>query len=32
MYNMSVVVLNYDNKLQPKYICHNTKERYYQLS
>lgn len=32
MYNMSVVVLNYVNKLQPKYICHNTKERYYQLS
>lgn len=32
MYNMSVVVLNYDNKLPPKYICHNTKERYYQLS
>lgn len=32
MYNMSVVLLNYANKLQPKYICHNTKERYYQLS
>lgn len=32
MYNMSVVVPNYVNKLQPKYICHNTKERYYQLS
>lgn len=32
MSNMSVVVLNYVNKLQPKYICHYTKERRYQSS
>lgn len=31
-YNMSVVVLDSVNKLQSKYICHNTKEGCYQLS
>lgn len=31
MSNMSVAVQNYANKMQPKYICHNMKRRYYQL-